>query len=161
MASVAVSSVTPSISNSTLPGFTTATHASGAPLPFPIRVSGGFFVIGLSGKTRIQTLPPRLMKRVMAIRAALVWRFVTQPHSSAFNPNSPNESEEPRHALPVIRPRCCFRNLTFFGINIALLFLYEVSCPPTRWAFLPHWLHFLALPQVRRRLCPPLVSRMV
>ena len=40
---------------------TTATHPSGEPLPFPMRVSAGFLVIGLSGNTRIQTLPPRLM----------------------------------------------------------------------------------------------------
>ena len=43
------------------PGFTTATHSSGDPLPLPMRVSAGFFVIGLSGKIRIHTLPPRLM----------------------------------------------------------------------------------------------------
>src|SRR5438093_13739912 len=39
------------------PGLTTATHSSGLPLPLPIRVSAGFFVTGLSGNTRIQTLP--------------------------------------------------------------------------------------------------------
>src|SRR6059058_6411225 len=50
------------------PGRTTATQPSGAPLPLPIRVSAGFFVTGLSGKRRIQTLPPRLTKRVMATR---------------------------------------------------------------------------------------------
>jgi hypothetical protein len=127
MASAAVCGVTPSISNSILPGLMTATHASGAPLPFPIRVSGGFFVIGLSGKMRIQTLPPRLMKRVIAIRAASIWRFVTQPQLNAFKPNSPNESSEPRHALPVMRPRCCLRNLTFFGINI--------QWSPTEWRY--------------------------
>ena len=60
--------VTPSISNRILPGRTTATHSSGAPFPLPIRVSAGFLVIGLSGNNRIQTLPPRLMNRVMAIR---------------------------------------------------------------------------------------------
>src|SRR5262245_18692282 len=66
MADSATSRVTPSISNKTFPGRITATHCSGAPLPFPIRVSAGFLVIGLSGNRRIQTLPPRLMKRVMA-----------------------------------------------------------------------------------------------
>ena len=40
----------------------------GEPLPFPIRVSAGFFVIGLSRKMRIQTLPPRLIWRVSATR---------------------------------------------------------------------------------------------
>src|SRR3954447_7956813 len=62
----------PSISNSTLPGRTTATHCSGAPLPLPIRVSCGFLVIGLSGKTRTQIFPPRAMNRVMATRAASI-----------------------------------------------------------------------------------------
>src|SRR5688500_6842323 len=57
----AMSFGTPSSSNITRPGFTTATQPSGEPLPLPMRVSAGFFVIGLSGKIRIQTLPPRLM----------------------------------------------------------------------------------------------------
>jgi hypothetical protein len=34
----------------------------------------------------IQTLPPRLILRVMAIRAASIWRFVIHPASSAFSP---------------------------------------------------------------------------
>jgi len=38
-----------------------ATQRSGLPLPEPMRVSAGFWVTGLSGKTLIQTLPPRLM----------------------------------------------------------------------------------------------------
>jgi hypothetical protein len=37
-----------------------------------MRVSAGFFVIGLSGKSRTQILPPRLMKRVIAIRLASI-----------------------------------------------------------------------------------------
>jgi hypothetical protein len=65
------------------PGLTTATQNSGLPLPEPMRVSAGFFVTGLSGKMLIQTLPPRLMARVMAIRAASIWRAVSQPGSSA------------------------------------------------------------------------------
>src|SRR3989475_4238915 len=60
----------PSSSNSTRPGFTTATHPSGFPLPFPIRVSAGFLVIGLSGNSRIHTLPPRFISRVRATREA-------------------------------------------------------------------------------------------
>ena len=136
MASVAMSSGTPSISNRTLPGRITATHSSGAPLPLPIRVSAGFLVIGLSGNIRIQTLPPRLMKRVIAIRAASICRAVIQPHSIAFKPYSPNASEEPRQALPVIRPRCALRYLTFFGINMAFYSPLLITRCPFR---LPAW----------------------
>jgi len=109
---------TPAISNITRPGFTTATHFSGGPLPLPILVSAGFLVYGLSGKIRIHNFPPRLMNRVIATREASICRSVIQAGSSAFNPYSPNASAPPRHALPVRRPRCCLRYLTFFGINI-------------------------------------------
>ena len=86
IASRASGSDTPASSNMTRPGLTTATQCSGEPLPEPMRVSAGFCVTGLSGKTLIQTLPPRLILRVMAIRAASIWRLVTQPVSSAFSP---------------------------------------------------------------------------
>jgi hypothetical protein len=83
MASRASASFTPASSNITRPGFTTATQPSGFPLPEPMRVSAGFFVTGLSGKIVIQTLPPRRMCRVIATRAASIWRFVIQPGSIA------------------------------------------------------------------------------
>jgi hypothetical protein len=51
-----------------------------------MRVSWGFFVIGLSGNTRTQILPPRAMNRVIATRAASIWRSVSQQGSSAFSP---------------------------------------------------------------------------
>src|SRR5690606_12293119 len=92
----ATGSATPSSSNITRPGFTTATQYSGFPFPFPMRVSAGFFVIGLSGKIRIQTLPPRLMWRVIATRAASICRFVIHPGSSDCRPNSPNATVFPR-----------------------------------------------------------------
>src|SRR5664279_106403 len=50
----------------------------------------------------------------------------------AFRPKSPNDSDEPRQAFPVMRPRCCFLNLTFLGINMADLLscqLSVISCP--------------------------------
>jgi len=43
-----------------VPGLTTAAQYSGSPFPFPIRVSAGFLVMGLSGKIRTHTRPPRL-----------------------------------------------------------------------------------------------------
>src|SRR5439155_10846519 len=70
-------------SNRIRPGRTTATHRSGLPLPEPMRVSAGFSVTGLSGKTLIHTLPPRLMWRVIAIRAASICRAVIHPGSRA------------------------------------------------------------------------------
>src|SRR5215469_8179242 len=89
-----------------------------------MRVSAGFFVTGLSGKRRIQTLPPRFTKRVMATRLASIWRSLIQPGSRTLRPYCPNASSEPRQALPLMRPRCCLRYLTFFGINI------RISSPP-------------------------------
>src|SRR5881409_2240543 len=117
----ATSSGTPIISYRMRPGLTTATHSSGLPLPLPIRVSAGFFVTGLSGNTRIQTLPPRLRLRVRATRAASIWRLVTQPGSSALSPYSPNDSVEPRCALPRMFPRWALRYLTRLGISMGRL----------------------------------------
>src|SRR5438552_2363820 len=100
------------------PGLTTATHSSGLPLPLPMRVSAGFFVTGLSGNTRIHTLPPRLRQRVSATRAASIWRLVTQPGSSALRPYSPKARVAPRWALPRMLPRWALRYLTRLGISM-------------------------------------------
>ena len=62
----------PATSKRTWPGLIVATHFSTGPLPLPIRVSAGFFVTGLWGKTLIQTFPLRLRWRVMATRAASI-----------------------------------------------------------------------------------------
>src|SRR5215211_1041150 len=118
IASRASSSGTPASSNMTLPGFTTATQPSGLPFPEPCRVSAGFFVYGLSGKMLIQTFPPRLILRVIATRAASIWRFVIQPRSSAFSPYSPNATCWPPFVFPRMRPRWTLRCLTRFGISI-------------------------------------------
>src|SRR5438477_12384096 len=86
MASLARGSGTPDSSNMMRPGRTGATQRSGLPLPEPMRVSAGFSVTGLSGKIVIQTFPPRLTWRVMAIRAASIWRAVIHPGSRAWIP---------------------------------------------------------------------------
>src|SRR5215218_8756032 len=118
IASRASGSGTPASSNITRPGFTTATQPSGEPLPEPMRVSAGFFVKGLSGKTLIHTLPPRLILRVIAIRAASICRFVSQPSSRALMPYSPNWISVCPRESPRRRPRCCLRCLTRFGESI-------------------------------------------
>src|SRR4029079_6223613 len=91
-ASLAVCTVTPSISKITRPGLTRATHSSGVPLPEPMRTSAGLFHTGRSGNTRIQTRPARFMWRVSARRAASIWRAVTRSGSSALRPYSPKAS---------------------------------------------------------------------
>src|SRR5215472_4346518 len=96
-----------------------------------MRVSAGLAVIGLSGKTRIHTLPPRFIKRVSAIRADSIWRDSNQHGSRACNPNSPKESVLPRMAAPLMRPRCCLRYLKRDGAsNMALNLLYSLSEAP-------------------------------
>src|SRR5207248_472833 len=105
MASRARGSGTPASSNISRPGLTTATHPSGEPLPEPIRVSAGFLVNDLSGYTLIQTLPPRLILRLIAIRAASICRLVIQPESIALRPNSPNCTFTCPRDSPPRRPR--------------------------------------------------------
>src|SRR6185437_9025182 len=105
-------------SNITRPGLTLAIHHSGEPLPEPIRVSAGFLVSGRSGKMLIQTFPPRRMCRVIAIRAASIWRFVTYACSMAWMPYSPNATRVPPVAAPVRCGRCCLRCATLRGISI-------------------------------------------
>src|SRR5215204_4339649 len=64
------------------------------------------------------------MWRVIAIRAASIWRSVIQADSKVLSPKSPKFNLSPRDALPRIRPFMTLRCLTFFGINIAL-FLFS------------------------------------
>src|ERR1700761_4009808 len=85
-----------------------------------MRVSAGFWVTGLSGKTLIQTLPPRLMWRVMAIRAASIWRAVIHPGSRAWIPYWPKVTAEPPLVVPVMRPRCCLRWRTLRGMSMSV-----------------------------------------
>src|SRR3954463_15080190 len=119
-ASRAVWVLTPSISNSTRPGLTRATHSSRAPLPEPMRTSAGFFDTGTSGNTRIQTRPARFMWRVSARRAASIWRAVTRSGSIALRPYSPKASDCPLVARPWMRPLCALRNLVLIGCSMTV-----------------------------------------
>src|SRR5512139_1724443 len=85
-----------------------------------MRPSAGFCEIGLSGKMRIQIRPPRLMWRVIARRAASIWRAVRRPRPSAFRPNSPKLTRLPRVATPLLRPFCSLRYLRLAGCSILL-----------------------------------------
>src|SRR3954465_2686751 len=111
----------------TLPGWISQTKYSGLPLPLPMRTSAGLDEIGLSGNTRIQIRPPRLMWRDMARRAASSCRAVRRPRVVAFRPYSPNETLLPRVATPVLRPFCCFLYLVRAGCSIAYSFFSPSS----------------------------------
>src|SRR5579871_4135236 len=63
----------------------------------------------------------------MAIRAASIWRAVSQPGSVAWIPKSPKATEVPPLAAPVRRPRCVLRCLTFLGINMSVRLPAEVG----------------------------------
>ena len=97
------------------PGATRAAHSSIAPLPLPMRTSVGFFVTGTSGKMRIQTRPARFMCRVIARRAASIWRAVMRSGSMALRPNWPKFSSVPPFEVPRMRPLKVFLNFVFFG----------------------------------------------
>src|SRR5690348_3571968 len=109
---------TPSSSNRTRPGFTRAAQNSGAPLPEPMRTSAGFFETGTSGNTRIQTRPARFMWRVMARRAASIWRAVRRSGSIAFSPNEPKSRLNPPLAAPLMRPLKALRYLVRLGCSM-------------------------------------------
>src|SRR4030067_2748264 len=83
-----------------------------------MRTSAGFLEIGLSGKIRIHIRPPRLIGRVMARRAASIWRAVKRPRPTAFRPKSPNLTLAPRVARPVLRPFCSLRNFLLAGCSM-------------------------------------------
>src|ERR1700712_3752003 len=96
-----------------------------------MRTSAGLREIGLSGKMRIQMRPPRLMWRVIARRAASIWRAGGRARPTAFRPKSPKLTLLPRVALPVLRPFCSLRYLRLAGCST----LCSCSCGrPARFA---------------------------
>src|SRR6266545_4938429 len=101
-----------------LPGWISQTKYSGLPLPLPMRTSAGLEEMGLSGNTRIQMRPPRLMWRDMARRAASSWRAVSRPRVVALRPYSPKLTLAPTVATPLLRPFCSLRYFLLAGCNI-------------------------------------------
>lgn len=61
------------ISNSTIPAFTSHIQSKILPLPLPIRISKGFWVIGRCGKNRTQSLPIPFNALAKIFLAALIW----------------------------------------------------------------------------------------
>src|SRR5436305_9575301 len=62
--------------------------------------------------------------------ASIVWAL-TQPPSTACNPNSPKTTRWPRVALPFIRPLWLFRCFTRLGISaIGLVLVHALVNPP-------------------------------
>src|SRR5690242_15859591 len=89
-----------------------------------MRTSAGFFVTGLCGKTRIQSLPLRLRWREIVTRAASICWPVIGPRLRDCRPNSPNESVLPRLALPARVPFIDLRYLVRAGARaMAVRFL--------------------------------------
>ena len=116
------SSETPDISNSTLPGFTTATQYSGDPLPLPIRVSAGFFVTGLSGYILIHILPVLFRCLEITILEDSICLAVILELFRDFSPNSPKFNSFPFVAILLLfLPFCCFLNFVLLGCNIVYL----------------------------------------
>src|SRR5438309_10093935 len=68
---------------------------------------------------RMKMRPPRLMWRVMARRAASIWRAVRRPRVVAFSPYSPKETLAPRVATPLLRPFCSLRYFLLAGCSIS------------------------------------------
>ena len=78
-----------------------------------MRVSAGFLVSGLSGKTRIQTRPPRLMWRVSATRAASISRAVSQPRLDRLQAEV---AERERRAAPRRAAAAALLHLAVFDL---------------------------------------------
>src|SRR5215471_15669851 len=76
---------------------------------------------------RIQTRPPRLMWRVIARRAASIWRAVRRPRVRALRPYSPKLTLLPTVATPLLRPFCSLRYFLLAGCSILR------SCSDGRW----------------------------
>src|SRR5688572_6539394 len=112
-----------------LPGMISHTKYSGLPLPLPMRTSAGLRDTGLSGKTRIQILPPRLMWRDRARRAASSWRAVSRPRPMALRPYSPKATLAPRVATPVLRPFCCFLYFVRDGCSMTPYSFFSPGLP--------------------------------
>src|SRR5258708_37965988 len=99
-----------------MPGLITEHQNSGSPFPLPMRVSAGMHVTDLCGKTRMYKRPSPRRNCATVTRPASNASALNQPPSSDCRPNSPCDTELPRQALPLTRPRWLLRYLTRLGI---------------------------------------------
>src|SRR6187397_22486 len=67
------------------------------------------------------------MWRVIARRAASIWRAVIRSGSMVFRPKAPKLSSVPPLALPWIRPLKALRNLVRLGCSISYTFRLPVA----------------------------------
>src|SRR3989344_7107775 len=108
------------------PGHTSTSYPCGSPLPLPSFTSGGFWVNGLSGNTRIQSLPVLPKFRAITLRALSSWLLRTRAWVVALSPWLPKATVTPRVAtfpfLGLRRMVCHFLNFTFLGNSIHFLF---------------------------------------
>src|SRR5262245_23625923 len=136
--SLAAGSGRPPISNSIMPGLTTAAQYSGSPLPLPIRVSAGMDVTDLCGNTRMYRRPSPRMNWATVTRPASRASADSHPPSNDCRPNSPKATVLPRLALPWTRPRCVFRYFTRLGIcGMGRLLRARLRLAAKRWLLAP------------------------
>ena len=91
------------------------------PLPLPIRTSVGFLVTGIEGNTLIQSLPFRLIFRIIDCLAASICLAETVPDSADFNPIVPNFSLFDLKFKKLSLPFLTFLNFDFLGCKNMLL----------------------------------------
>src|SRR5881628_2204171 len=91
-----------------------------------MRTSAGFFVTGLCGNTRIQSLPLRFRWREMVTRAASICWPVIGPRVRDCRPNSPKARVLPRLVLPAREPFIDLRYLVRAGEMAAIEVIYDL-----------------------------------
>src|SRR3989344_1006371 len=114
----------PATSKRTFPGLTTATYLETSPLPPPILLPAALELIGLSGKTLIQTLPPLLRLWVIARLPDSICLAVSHPRPRDLSPISPNAKLEPLKAVPLLLPLKSFLCFLLFGSNM----FFDITC---------------------------------
>src|SRR5579863_5489885 len=139
MASRASASGTPSISNRILPGLTTATQNSGAPLPLPMGDAAGFD-LPVGNPARLEHLESEVSEGEVGAAPCLaaapsalllaIFHFARHQHNLALDP-CPLRCRRRRHRLPnLLRPALLLQNLAI--VDPALHANHAVGGPGLR-----------------------------